>query len=74
MIPDSLVASDLYSMHSFLLAHGDTTDKTLAAENALRGASREPWKEKYNDLRKAMISSGIRAEGNQDEESISPQG
>ena len=65
-------------MPSFLMAHGDTTeDKTLAAENTLYGgASREPWKEKYNDLRKAiMISSGIQTEGNHDaEESMLQQG
>jgi len=48
-------------MHTSFMAHGDTTDKTLTAENTLWGASNEPWKQKYDDHRKAMISSGIRA-------------
>ena len=63
-------------MHRFLMAHGDTTEeKTLAAENTLYGGvSREPWKQKYNDLSKAiMISSGIQAEGNHDAEESMPR-
>jgi hypothetical protein len=75
MTPDSAVRSDLFSFHSFLMAHGDSKDETLTAENTLSGgALRSAWKEEYTDLREAMISSGTRGHRKQDEESLSKQG
>ena len=71
MTPDSQVNSELYSAHSFLMAHGDVTHEDLNAENAMCVSSSTAWKDKYNDLRAAMISPVARADTKQ---SISDQG
>jgi hypothetical protein len=54
MTPDSQVNSELFSSHSFLMAHREGTDTELQAENALCASSGETSKKKYNGLFDAM--------------------
>ena len=56
MTPDSQVNTELFSSHSFIMAHGDGRSKStdLLADKAVCATSRSKWKQKYGDLRKAM--------------------
>jgi hypothetical protein len=56
MTPDSQVNSELFSSHSFIMAHGGDDSKDLLAENAVCATSRTGWKKKYEFLRKAVTN------------------
>jgi hypothetical protein len=54
MTPDSQVNSELFSSHSFLMAHRKGKKKYLKAQNALCASSGETSKKKYDGLFNAM--------------------
>ena len=69
MTPDSQVNSELFSSHSFLMAHREGTHEELQAEDALCASSGETWKEKYYDLFDAMKTPATTQKRAEDEKS-----
>jgi hypothetical protein len=54
MTPAAEIASELFSSHSYLMAHGSNATKDLSVTSALRQRSPEKYVNDYTLLRKAM--------------------